>query len=258
MFYFHRFRLQVKFIGKYLLKSSYPLDYTPLQHPDARTTPVRGIHDAIDRPIIVRLRHCGPGDRSPAKMRALIRVLTPSAYPLLPTSTTTLSRRPPHRRRAHGQRRRARRVVFIDRGHVVRPSNRRHHRHWCRISDVEPRQRPPELAETRNCTGRCPTHPRPSLYSGRRGSLVFCLRFHENWVRRLVGALLQGLIRFSTAYRGRYASHDDHDPLPAIQALLYRRRAHGQRRRARRVVCINSSNQFAYSSKFQMSWRRRR
>ena len=53
VFYFHRFRLQVKFIGKYLLKSSYPLDYTPLQHPDARTTPVRGIHDAIDRPIIV-------------------------------------------------------------------------------------------------------------------------------------------------------------------------------------------------------------
>ena len=128
VFYFHRFRLQVKFIGKYLLKSSYPLDYTPLQHPDARTTPVRGIHDAIDRPIIVRLRHCGPGDRSPAKMRALIRVLTPSAFPLLPTSTTTLSRRPPHRRRAHGQRRRARRVVCIGRGHVVRPSNRRHHR----------------------------------------------------------------------------------------------------------------------------------
>ena len=32
---------------------------------------------------------------------------------------------------------------------------------------------------TRGCSGTCPTLPRPFLYSGRRGSLVYCLSFKK-------------------------------------------------------------------------------
>ena len=37
---------------------------------------------------------------------------------------------------------------------------------------------------TRGCTGRCPTLPRPSLSSGRRGGLVYCPHFLKIILRR--------------------------------------------------------------------------
>ena len=89
----------------------------------------------------------------------------------------------------------------------------------------------------RGCSNTFPTLPRPSLYSGRRGSRVFCLVSMKigSSARRRV----QGLITDLTASRGRYVSHVDHDPLPAIiLALLHRRCANWKRWRARRVVCI--------------------
>ena len=68
----------------------------PYGAPDARPAPVRGIRDVIDRPAIVRPRHCRPGGRSPAKTPgvALVGSSTPSQGLGFPSSTATLSRRP--------------------------------------------------------------------------------------------------------------------------------------------------------------------
>jgi len=69
----------------------------PLRPPDARPAPARGIRDALDRPAVVRPRHCGPGGRSPAKTRWCLarRRFDTFSRPIgFPTSTATLSQRP--------------------------------------------------------------------------------------------------------------------------------------------------------------------
>ena len=168
------------------------LDYTPNSPPDARPAPARGIRDAIDRPAIVRPPLSSQEARSSAKtrwcrLRGLIGDLAPSIsrsiglprrprpppggpglttswpYPWAPPQSPTRS--------------------LYRRGASFVQSVRRHAglcRGVARISSLVVCYR--SSPSTRGCTGRCPTLPRPSLYSGRRRSLLYCLRFREKWL----------------------------------------------------------------------------
>ena len=144
------------------MRRLYPLDFSPYSPPD-HPAPVRDIHDAIDRLAIVRPRHCGPRVVRRRKRAGVAFKLSsaplrlPEADMLLHVDHGPLPAVPAIRRcrRAHGQRRRARRADCIGRGHVVRPSNRRHHRTvgviaWI-LSLVDGRR---SSASTRDCTGR--------------------------------------------------------------------------------------------------------
>lgn len=175
------------------MRRLYPLDYTP---PTAlptvpllcETSMMLLIGSLSSVPVIVGREVVRRRKR--ARVRALISAPTPSRF----RYASTRRPRPSPGGNGHlplstcpwaapaGRSRR----LCIGRGHVVHPSNRRHHRTVCvvaRISSlVDGRRSSPS---TRDCTGRCPTLPRPS--SGRQGSLVYCPRFSSAPLAPLVG-----------------------------------------------------------------------